>query len=67
MHPKVYDRILKESEEKKIQKQCEANVESIENALLNFIVKERLALSKLESISLRKLIQGILAKNLIYC
>lgn len=76
MHPKDYDRIENESKEKEFQKQLdeidlkdENNLSdnSVENALLNFLIKERIAVSMVDSVNLRKLIRGILAQNLFYC
>lgn len=63
MHPKDYKRIFDEAKEKELEKQNDpigsGHVDAdIENALLNFIIKERLPLSKLESKHLNQLIQG---------
>lgn len=61
MHPIVYDRICAESDVKRNEKVCTRDKLSdtnIDDALLNLIIKERLPLSKLNSIHLQKLIQG---------
>lgn len=53
--------IRTEAVQRELQKEC-ANNEftdtDIESAVLNFIIKERLPLVKVESIHLKKLIQG---------
>lgn len=67
MHPKIYERIHSDAKEEEIEKELEKQRnglgndfkdDSVERALLNFIIKERLPLSKLESIHLNHLIQG---------
>lgn len=62
MHPDIYKRIVIESQEKEEAKQAvlhgPSNHDAVENALLQFIIKERLPLSKLDSVHLRKLVDG---------
>lgn len=49
---------LKE-EEKRVVNERPNGHDSVENALLKFFIKERLPLSKLDSIHLRELIEGM--------
>lgn len=62
MHPDIYKRLVIESQEKEEAKQAMAQGpefrDSIEDALLQIIIKERLPLSKLDSIYLHKLVDG---------
>lgn len=61
MHPKQYETIQIEAKKTEMQKQClnnEFTDTDIEAAVLNFFIKERIPLMKLESAYLRKLIQG---------
>lgn len=62
MHPDIYKRLVIESQEKEEAKHAMAQDpefrDTIENALLQFIIKERLPLSKLDSVYLHKLVDG---------
>lgn len=64
MHPQHYDRLFAEAKDKEIEKNMTntngvgKDDKDIDAAVLNFIIKERLPLSKLESIHLKRLIQG---------
>lgn len=61
MHSVEYDRILVASKLKENEKLClqsELTDTNIEAALLNFMIKERLPLSKVDSIHMKKVIQG---------
>lgn len=61
MHPKQYATICTKANQNELQKLCGKNVftdTDIESAVLNLVIKERLPLVKVESIHLKKLIQG---------
>lgn len=61
MHTRVYDRIVAEAQKNEMERLCaekETTGTDIEAAMLKFIIKERLPLSKLNSVYLKKLIQG---------
>lgn len=60
MHPKEFANVmnqLKEAEEENSLPPT-TKIEKIENALIDFIVKERIPISKTESIYLNKLLDG---------
>lgn len=61
MHPKQYATICTQAIQNDMEKVCANNVftdTDIESAVMNLIIKERLPLVKVESIHLKKLIQG---------
>lgn len=63
MHPDNHKTILANFEEKRKQERSDGELKSrsgsIADALLNFFIKERLPLAKMDSIHLRNLIDGI--------
>lgn len=62
MHGKIYAQIEREAEAKELEKlggKSEFNDKDIESALLMFIIKERLPLSKLNSKYLKALMKGL--------
>lgn len=61
MHPTEFAEVmnhLKEAEEQSSFLPQNSKVENIENALIEFIIKERIPISKTESIHLNKLLNG---------